>query len=64
VVPDLSILGFFYGNGSGFANLDAAFTTETLFGVYRLRFFVLELEYLDGTNFNTFSASCAFVLVH
>jgi len=63
-VPDSSILGFFYSNGFGFANLDAAFTTETLFGVYRLGFFVLEFEYLDRTNFNAFSTSRAFVLVH
>jgi hypothetical protein len=59
-----AILGFFYSNGFGFANLDAAFTTETLFGVYRLGFFVLELEYLDWTNLNTFPASRAFVLVY
>jgi hypothetical protein len=63
-VPDPSSLGFFYSNGFGFADLDTAFATETLFGVYRFGFFILELEYLDRTNFDTFSTTCAFVLIH
>jgi hypothetical protein len=62
--PDPSILGFFYSNGFGFANLDTAFTTETFFRIDRLGFFVLHFKYFYRTNFDAFSTSGAFVLIH
>ena len=57
-------LGFFYSNGFGFTNLNAAFASQAFFCVYGLGFFVLEFENLHWTDFNTFSTSSAFVLVH
>jgi hypothetical protein len=59
-----SALGLFHGNCSVLTNLNAAFTTQTLFCVDGLRLLVFELENLDRTDFDTFTTSGTLVLIH
>ena len=59
-----SRLVFFDGDGIGFANFDAGFTTETLFFVHGNGFAVLKLVHFGGTHVHTFAVAGTFVVVN
>ena len=57
-------LRFFDSNGPGLTNLNAAFTSQTLFCIDRHGFFILEFVNLRRTDINTFAAADALIWIH
>jgi hypothetical protein len=58
------MLGLFDDDGVFFANFDAAFAAQALFGVNGFGFAVFHFKYLCGANVNALLAPNAFFLIH
>jgi hypothetical protein len=61
---DSQKLSLFDDDGVYFANLDAAFATQALFGVNGFGFPVFHFKHLSGANVNALLAANAFFLIH
>jgi hypothetical protein len=57
------LLGLLDGDGARFAYFDAAFTTETFFGIDGNGFAVLHLKYFHRAHIDTFLAALAFIFI-
>jgi hypothetical protein len=60
----LKSLYFLNRDGFSFADLHAAFTTQTLLGIHRLCLAVNHLEHIHWANVHTFLVARAFILVN
>jgi hypothetical protein len=58
------VSGFFDGNSAWFANLDAALTSQTFFGIDRAGFIIHHFEYFHWADIDALFAALAFVLVN
>jgi len=63
-MPCKHALGLFDGNGTFFANFNAAVATETLIRIDGYGFRVLQFKNFNRTHIHTLSAACAFFFVH
>jgi hypothetical protein len=59
-----NILGFFHGDGTGFADLDAAFASQAFFGIDRNRLAVLDFKYFHRAYIHALFTTFAFFCVN